>query len=178
MSRKSINRVTLIGNLGKDPELRYTSSGVAVATFSLATNESWKDQDGNVQDKTQWHNIVAWKKLAEICGEYLKKGSKVYLEGRLQYRTYDDKNGVKKYFTEIVVDEMLMLDSRGASGAPAEPTANQAEGPPPADKGDFPGGSRCGSWMISTTRSALAPAFCRMLVNWPTLPMRCPRAMT
>ncbi len=135
MSRRSINKVTLIGNLGKDPELRYTSSGVAVATFSLATNESWKDQDGNVQDKTQWHNIVAWKKLAEICGEYLKKGAKVYLEGRLQYRTYDDKNGVKKYVTEIVLDEMLMLDTRGASGAPAEPAANQAE-TSPADKGE------------------------------------------
>ena len=128
MSRRSINKVTLIGNLGKDPELRYTSSGVAVATFSLATNESWKDQDGNIQDKTQWHNIVAWKKLAEICGEYLKKGAKVYLEGRLQYRTYDDKNGVKKYVTEIVLDEMLMLDSRGGSSpAGSEPSGAPAE---------------------------------------------------
>jgi single-strand DNA-binding protein len=135
MSRRSINKVTLIGNLGKDPELRYTSSGVAVATFSLATNESWKDQDGNLQDKTQWHNIVAWKKLAEICGEYLKKGSKVYLEGRLQYRTYDDKNGVKKYITEIVLEEMLMLDSRGSSGTTSEAPASQAE-TPPAEKGE------------------------------------------
>jgi single-strand DNA-binding protein len=135
MSRRSINKVTLIGNLGKDPELRYTSSGVAVATFSLATNESWKDQDGNLQDKTQWHNIVAWKKLAEICGEYLKKGSKVYLEGRLQYRTYDDKNGVKKYITEIVLDEMLMLDSRGSSGAASESSTSPAEAPP-AEKGE------------------------------------------
>ena len=113
MASRSVNKVMLIGNLGKDPELRYTSSGVAVATFSVATNESWKDPDGNPQEKTEWHNIVAWRKLAEICGEYLKKGSKLYLEGRLQYRTYDDKNGVKRYVTEIVMDQMVMLDSRG-----------------------------------------------------------------
>jgi len=120
---RSVNKVILIGNLGKDPELRYTSSGVAVATFSLATNESWKDPEGNTQERTQWHNIVAWRKLAEICGEYLKKGGKMYLEGRLQYRNYDDKNGVKKYVTEIVMDEMVMLDSRGAaSSAPSGDT--------------------------------------------------------
>ena len=113
MASRSVNKVILIGNLGKDPELRYTSSGVAVATFSVATNESWKDPDGNPQEKTEWHNVVAWRKLAEICGEYLKKGSKLYLEGRLQYRTYDDKNGVKRYVTEIVMDQMVMLDSRG-----------------------------------------------------------------
>ena len=112
---KSLNKVMLIGNLGKDPELRYTSSGVAVATFSLATNESWKDQDGNTQERTEWHNIVAWRKLAEICGEWLKKGKKVYIEGRIQTRSYDDKNtGAKKYITEIVADSMIMLDSRGA----------------------------------------------------------------
>lgn len=110
---RSVNKVILVGNLGKDPELRYTSSGVAVATFSIATNESWKDPDGNLQERTQWHNIVAWRKLAEICGEYLKKGGKIYAEGRLQHRNYDDKNGVKRYVTEIVLDEMVMLDSRG-----------------------------------------------------------------
>ncbi|MBI3586899.1 MAG: single-stranded DNA-binding protein [Ignavibacteriales bacterium] len=116
MASRSVNKTILIGNLGKDPELRYTSSGVAVATFSLATNESWKDPEGNLQERTQWHNIVAWRKLAEICGEYLKKGGKVYMEGRLQYRNYDDKNGVKRYVTEIVMDEMVMLDSRGSGG--------------------------------------------------------------
>jgi single-strand DNA-binding protein len=95
---KSLNKVMLIGNLGKDPELRYTTSGVAVATFTLATNESWRDQDGNTQERTEWHNIVAWRKLAEICGEWLKKGKKIYLEGRIQTRSYDDKNsGIKKY---------------------------------------------------------------------------------
>lgn len=122
---RSVNKVILLGNLGKDPELRYTSSGVAVATFSVATNESWKDPDGNMQERTQWHNIVAWRKLAEICGEYLKKGAKVYLEGRLQHRNYDDKNGVKRYVTEVVLDEMVMLDSRGG-GMP------QGESQPPA----------------------------------------------
>ena len=118
MATRCINKVILIGNLGKDPELRYTSSGVAVASFTLATNESWKDPEGNVQERTQWHNIVAWRKLAEICGEYLKKGGKIYLEGKLQYRNYDDKNGVKRYVTEIVLDEMLMLDSKvGTQGS-------------------------------------------------------------
>ena len=129
MASRSVNKVTLIGNLGKDPELRYTSSGVAVATFSVATNESWKDADGNIQERTQWHNIVAWKKLAEICGEYLKKGGKLYLEGRLQYRNYDDKNGVKRFVTEIVMDEMVMLDSKGA--APSNLPAGQAGEPAP-----------------------------------------------
>jgi single-strand DNA-binding protein len=125
---KSLNKVMLIGNLGRDPELRYTTSGVAVATFGLATNESWRDQDGNVQEKTEWHNIVAWRKLAEICGEWLKKGKKVYVEGRLQTRSYDDRNtGTKKYMTEIVADSIIMLDSRG--------TTAEGGGPPPASAG-------------------------------------------
>ncbi|MEW6510021.1 MAG: single-stranded DNA-binding protein [Bacteroidota bacterium] len=116
---KSLNKVLLIGNLGKDPEVRYTASGVAVATFSLATNETWKDQDGNMQERTEWHNIVAWRKLAEICGEWLKKGKKVYIEGRIQTRSYDDKNtGAKRYITEIVADNMIMLDSGRGAGEP------------------------------------------------------------
>ncbi len=130
MASRSINKVILIGNLGQDPELRYTSSGVAVASFSMATGESWKDQDGNVQEKTQWHKLVAWRKLAEIVGEYLKKGSKVYIEGRIQYRSYDDKNGVKRDVTEIVVDQLLMLDSRGGgqmNGSSAAATQQSAE---------------------------------------------------
>lgn len=125
MASRSVNKVILLGNLGKDPELRYTNSGVAVATFSLATNEQRRDASGNLQEKTEWHNIVAWSKLAEICGEYLKKGSKVYLEGRLQYRTYDDKNGVKRYVTEIVADQLVMLDTRGGAPAAGEPTPSQ-----------------------------------------------------
>lgn len=130
---RSVNKVILIGNLGKDPEVRYTGSGVAVATFSVATNESWRDPEGNTQERTEWHNIVAWRKLAEICGEYLKKGSKLYLEGRLQYRTYDDKNGVKRFVTEIVMDEMVMLDSRGRDATSASEPGGSA--PPPTPSG-------------------------------------------
>lgn len=115
---RSLNKAMLIGNLGKDPDLRYTGSGVAVATFSLATNESWKDQDGNQQERTEWHNIVVWRKLAEFAGEYLKKGRKVYVEGRIQTRNYDDKNtGTKKYITEIVADSLILLDPRGTTEA-------------------------------------------------------------
>ena len=132
---KSLNKVMLIGNLGKDPELRFTSSGVPVATFTIATNESWKDQEGNLQERTEWHNIVAWRKLAEICGEWLKKGKKVYIEGRIQTRSYDDKNtGAKKYMTEIVADSMIMLDGKSA-GAPHESSAA------PAAQEPAPGGA-------------------------------------
>jgi len=141
MAGKSLNKVTLIGNLGKDPELSYTPSGVAVAKFSVATGERWKDQEGNVQEHTEWHNIVAWRKLAEICGQYLKKGSKVYLEGKLQTRSWDDKNtGVKRYTTEVIADDLIMLDSKGSGGAntavdsaPAVSSESQS-----ADKDDLP----------------------------------------
>ena len=128
MSR-SLNKVQLIGNLGKDPELKYTPSGVAVATFSIATSESWKDTDGNQQEKTEWHNIVAWRKLAEICGEYLKKGKKVYLEGKLQTRNYE-KDGVKRYVTEIVADQLIMLDGGGGAGASRSSSGSAAETAP------------------------------------------------
>ena len=95
-SKGSVNKVILVGNLGQDPELRYTPSGAAVTNFSIATNEVWKDKDGNQQDRTEWHRVVLWTRLAEIAGEYLKKGSKVYIEGRLQTRSWEDKEGVKK----------------------------------------------------------------------------------
>jgi single-strand DNA-binding protein len=138
MAGRSLNKVMLIGNLGKDPDLSYTASGVAVAKFSIATNERWKDQEGNFQERTEWHNIVVWRKLAEICGQYLKKGSKVYVEGRLQTRSWDDKNtGVKRYSTEIVVDDLMMLDSRQGSAAPDE-TAPAAETPQAPEKDDLP----------------------------------------
>ena len=107
----SVNKIILVGNLGKDPEIRYTTSGAAVATFSLATTDRFKDKDGN--QKTEWHNIVAWRQLAEICGKHLHKGKQVYIEGRIQTRSYDDRDGNKKYITEIVADQMQML-----SGAP------------------------------------------------------------
>jgi single-strand DNA-binding protein len=135
---KSLNKVMLIGNLGKDPELRYTTSGVAVATFTLATNESWRDQDGNTQERTEWHNLVAWRKLAEICGEWLKKGKKVYIEGRIQTRSYDDKNtGARRYITEIVADNMIMLDSRGMAETSPAPVVAEAS-PQAAPEDDLP----------------------------------------
>ena len=110
----SVNKVILVGNLGKDPELRYTPSGAAVATFSMATTNPFKDKEGNKQ--TEWHNIVAWCQLAEICGKYLHKGKQVYIEGRIQTRSYDDRDGNKKYITEIVADQMQMLGSRDDQG--------------------------------------------------------------
>lgn len=131
MSR-SLNKVQLIGNLGKDPELKYTPSGVAVATFSIATSESWKDADGNQQEKTEWHNIVAWRKLAEICGEYLKKGKKVYLEGKLQTRNYE-KDGVKRYVTEIVADQLIMLDGGGGAARGGSSGSSASEPAPMSD---------------------------------------------
>ena len=108
----SVNKAILVGNLGKDPDLRYTPAGTAVATFSMATTERYKDRDGNRQEKTEWHNIVAWRQLAEICGKYLHKGKQVYIEGRIQTRSYDDRDGNKRYITEIVADQMQMLGSR------------------------------------------------------------------
>ena len=113
---RGINKVILIGNLGQDPELRYTGSGTAVCNMRLATNESYKDADGNMVDKTEWHSVVAWSRLAEICGEYLKKGSQVYFEGSLQTRSYDDRDGNTRYVTEIKAREMMMLSGRGEGG--------------------------------------------------------------
>jgi single-strand DNA-binding protein len=139
MAGKSLNKVILIGHLGKDPELSYTSSGVAVARFSIATNERWKDNDGNVQERTEWHNIVAWRKLAEICGQYLKKGSKTYLEGKLQTRSWDDKNtGVKRYTTEIIADDLIMLDAKGTGGGEANDVTPAPEEPQAPEKDDLP----------------------------------------
>lgn len=113
MAGKSINKVTLLGHLGKDPELKYTPQGTPVVKFSMATNERWKDKNGDWQDRAEWHNLVAWQRLAEIINEYCKKGSQLYIEGRLQTRSWDDKpSGVKKYMTEIVVGEIVLLGNR------------------------------------------------------------------
>jgi single-strand DNA-binding protein len=118
MAGKSVNKVILIGNLGKDPEIKYTPQGTAVAKIALATNERWKDKDGNWQDRTEWHNVVLWQRLAEIAGEYLKKGGKVYVEGRLQTRSWDDKQtGQKKYMTEVVAHDLVLLGGRGEGGS-------------------------------------------------------------
>lgn len=110
----SVNKVILVGNLGKDPEVRYTPSGTAVASFSLATTERYKDKDGKAQEKTEWHNIIAWRQLAEICGKYLHKGKQVFIEGKIQTRSYDDRDGNKRYVTEIVADQMQMLGTAGS----------------------------------------------------------------
>jgi len=123
---KGLNKVLLIGHLGKDPELSYTPSGVAVCKFSVATNESYKGDDGNWVEKTEWHNITAWRKLGEICSQYLKKGSKVYLEGKIQTDTYE-KDGKKNYFTKIVLNEMVMLDAKGASSGDNGASGKQGE---------------------------------------------------
>lgn len=106
----TLNKVVLIGRLGKDPEPKYTSSGTAVANFTIATNESYKDKDGKKVENTDWHRVVAWNKLAEICGQYLRKGSLVCVEGKIKTRSYD-KDGAKHYITEIVADEMQMLSA-------------------------------------------------------------------
>ena len=123
---RGINKVILVGNLGKDPEVRYSPSGQAVANATLATSESWKDKNtGEKQERTEWHRIVFFGRLAEIAGEYLKKGAQIYVEGRLQTRKWQDKEGQDRYTTEIVANEMQMLGSRSGAGAPADNSFNQ-----------------------------------------------------
>jgi single-strand DNA-binding protein len=107
-----LNKATIIGRLTADPESRTTPTGQTVVSFSLATNLVWKDSNGEKQEKTEFHNIVAWRKLAEIITQYLRKGSRIYLEGRLQTRSWEDQNGIKKYRTEIIADNMIMLDNK------------------------------------------------------------------
>ena len=117
MASRGVNKVILVGNLGKDPEVRYMPNGNAVANFTVATSESWKDQQGQQQERTEWHNIVMYRRLAEVAGEYLKKGSKVYIEGKLQTSKWQDQaTGQDRYKTEINAHEMQMLDSRGQGG--------------------------------------------------------------
>jgi single-strand DNA-binding protein len=113
----SLNKVMLIGNLGKDPEVRYTASGTAVASFSLATSDRIKGKDGQWEEKTEWHNVTLWARLAEIAGEYLSKGKTVYIEGRLQTRKWQDKDGKDRYTTEIVGEKMQMLSGKGEGGS-------------------------------------------------------------
>src|SRR5579883_877544 len=126
----SYNRAELIGHLGKDPEVRWTPNGQAVANFSLATNERWKDRNNQVQERTEWHRVVAWGKLAEVCGEHLEKGKMVMVTGRLQTREWDDKQGVKHYSTEIVAQEVIFLSAKEAPGRRPEPPAEGSKIPP------------------------------------------------
>lgn len=137
-----INKVILIGNLGADPEIRYTQEGTSVATFNIATTERWTDKSGQKQESTEWHRIVAWRRLAEICGEYLNKGSKVYIEGKLQTRKWQDQNGNDRYTTEIVAREMKMLDSRGDMGGGS--TGHFEPPMPDESSGSMAGGSGTG----------------------------------
>jgi single-strand DNA-binding protein len=127
MAGKSVNKVILIGNLGKDPEVKYTPSGTPVAKLALATNERYKDKDGQWQDRTEWHNVVLWQRLAEIAGEYLKKGGKVYIEGRLQTRSWDDKQtNQKKYMTEVVANDLVLLGGRGEGAGGGEDSGGRS----------------------------------------------------
>ncbi len=112
----SLNKVLLIGHLGADPEVRYTQSNTAVATMNLATNERYKDSNGDWQERTEWHRVIAWGRLAEVCQQYIKKGSQIYIEGSLQTRSWQDKDGQTKYTTEIKAAALQMLDSKGGSG--------------------------------------------------------------
>jgi single-strand DNA-binding protein len=126
---RGVNKVILIGNLGSDPEVKYTPNGAPVANFSLATNESWNDKDGQRQERTEWHRLVLWSKLAEIAQQYLKKGARIYVEGKLQTRSWDDQSGQKRYMTEVVVNDMQMLDSRGEGGGSGDRDAGYSDRP-------------------------------------------------
>lgn len=128
----SVNKAILIGNLGADPELRYTPAGAAVASFNIATTEKWKNKEGQPQEKTEWHRIVLWSRQAEIAKEYLHKGSSVYIEGRIQNRSYEDKDGIKRYVTEIIGQRMQLLGGRGGGSS----DAGSPSGPPPPPQGD------------------------------------------
>lgn len=140
---RGVNKVILIGNLGQDPEVKYMPNGGAVANVTVATSESWKDKNtGETQEKTEWHRVVFFRRLAEIVGEYLKKGSKVYIEGKLQTRKWQDQSGNDRYTTEIVANDMQMLDSRGGGGGdfskPSGGQSSQSSGQPaPAPAGGY-----------------------------------------
>ena len=140
-----VNKVILVGNLGKDPEIRHLENGTAVANFPIATSESYKDKEGSRVEQTEWHNVVVWRKLAEIAENYLKKGSQIYLEGKLRTRSWDDQQGNKKYTTEVVADSFTMLgkreDSQGSTNSisTAAPSNNLKEANKPIkDEDDLP----------------------------------------
>lgn len=133
-----VNRVTLVGNLGADPELRYTQSGQAVCDLRLATNRRWTDRDGKARDETEWHRVVCWGKQAESCTEYLGKGSQVYVEGRLQTRKWEDRDGQQRYTTEVVAQAVQFLDRKGERQRSNEREPEQHDAPPPDDDDDCP----------------------------------------
>jgi len=131
-SKGTLNKVMLIGRLGADPELKYTPNGAAVLSISIATNTSWKDQDGKAQEKTEWHRVSIWRKTAEVVNQYAKKGSRIYVEGKLTTRSWTDKDGVKRYTTEVQADQIQLLEGRSEREA-AEPGPPPVAAPPEAD---------------------------------------------
>ena len=134
-----VNKAILIGNLGRDPELRYTQSGQAVANFSIATTESWTDRSGERTERTEWHRIVVWGKTAEMCAQYLSKGRQAYIEGRIQTREWEDKDGQKQKTTEINAQTVTFLGGRGGAGsAEGPPSGGDTGGPPPGDTDPAP----------------------------------------
>jgi single-strand DNA-binding protein len=139
-----VNKVILVGHLGADPDMRYTPSGQGVCELRLATSESWNDKNGQRQERTEWHRIVVWGKRAEVCSKYLSKGRQVFVEGRIQTRTYDDKDGNKRYITEIIANDVQFLggggrEGGGGGGGGGARGGRSDEGPPPPSDGDFGG---------------------------------------
>ena len=134
-----VNKVILVGNLGADPDMRYTPSGQGVCELRLATSESWNDKNGQRQERTEWHRVVVWGKRAEICSKYLSKGRQVYVEGRIQTRSYDDKDGNKRYITEIIAADVQFLGGGGREGGAGAGRGRSDEAPPPPVDGDFGG---------------------------------------
>ena len=135
---RGVNKVIIVGNLGQDPDTRYMPSGDAVTNLNIATNESWKDkQTGEQKDRTEWHSVAMFGRLAEIAAEYLRKGSQVYIEGKLRTRKWQDKDGNDRYTTEIIADEMQMLGNKASSGAPATSDSPPTSAPPQSSENDF-----------------------------------------
>ena len=136
-----VNKVILVGNLGADPDMRYTPSGQGVCELRVATSESWNDKNGQRQERTEWHRVVVWGKRAEVCSKYLSKGRQVFVEGRIQTRTYDDKDGNKRYITEIIANDVQFLGGGrdGGGGGAGRGNRSADEGPPPPSDNDFGG---------------------------------------
>lgn len=132
----SVNKVILVGNLGADPDLKYTPSGQPVCNFSLATNESWKDKNGDKQERVEWHRIVVWGKSGEAAAKYLTKGRQAYIEGRIQTRTYEDKDGVKRYVTEIIANDVQFLGGGGGGDSGGDRDRGRSDAPPPSTSQD------------------------------------------
>lgn len=148
----SVNKIMLVGHLGQDPEKRTTPSGATVTTFSLATNERFKDRDGQQQEKTEWHNIVTWNRLADICAEYLHKGSQVYIEGKIQTRKWQDQSGQDRYTTEIIASQLQMLGSKGGRSDPYDAMPDLDARP-----GKQQPAARKGSWGAQTNKDDSFP---------------------